>query len=306
MKVIGNADKRKTKPCGLQHHVLERIRDTPFLVKLHYAFQKESKLHLVLDYCIGGDMWKLLRTLFVLEEEELRFYLAEIILAVEELHKIGFIHGDLKPGNILIDHLGHIALTDFGTCEELLFLKKVKPSHSIFTTLPYMAPEMVRGEGYGMAADWWSIGIIACELLTGVTPFAVTGKVEDHEILLNQILTHEPEMPLEISPVMADLITQLLEKEPSKRLGGGEYCAVEIKSHPFFSDVNWTDVAQKAIEPPYVPTSRVETPDSDAVRDRKSGSLTHPWALQGVALLLLSLLLLVTCGLSSMARFISP
>jgi serine/threonine protein kinase len=132
----------------------------PFLVGLQYAIQTESKLCLVQGYYPGGDMRDLLEKRLTLTEAETSLYTAEIILAVEQLHKLNIIHRNLKPENILIDSDGHVALTDFGLCKEFMFHYKDRRAYSFCGTRGYMAPEIIEGESHSFEVDWWSLDIM--------------------------------------------------------------------------------------------------------------------------------------------------
>ncbi|XP_024391162.1 serine/threonine-protein kinase AtPK2/AtPK19 isoform X2 [Physcomitrium patens] len=141
----------------------------PYIVQLRYSFQTRSKLYLVLDFINGGHLFFQLYRQGTFSEDLARMYTAEIVLALAHLHKNGIIHRDLKPENILLDAEGHVMLTDFGLAKEV---KEDSPSKSLCGTMEYMAPEIVQHKGHGKAADWWSVGILLYEMLTGEPPFA--------------------------------------------------------------------------------------------------------------------------------------
>ncbi|VDP11444.1 unnamed protein product [Soboliphyme baturini] len=169
MKVLKKAtlkvrDRLRTK---MERNILAQINH-PFIVKLHYAFQTEGKLYLILDFLRGGDLFTRLSKEVMFTEEDVKFYLAELALALDHLHSLGIIYRDLKPENILLDEEGHIALTDFGLCKEALIDQK---AYSFCGTVEYMAPEIINRRGHSTAADWWSFGVLMFEMLTGVLPF---------------------------------------------------------------------------------------------------------------------------------------
>jgi serine/threonine protein kinase len=137
----------------------------PFIVKLRYAFQTHEKLYLVMDYCPGGDLLALIKKFGVLEEHLLRKYMAEIVLAIEALHRAEIIYRDLKPSNIIIDSDGHACLTDFGLSKEAAL------AHSFCGSTAYLAPEMLWRRGHTKVLDWYLLGVVIYECLTGRPPF---------------------------------------------------------------------------------------------------------------------------------------
>uniref|UniRef100_A0A2I3GXP5 Ribosomal protein S6 kinase n=2 Tax=Nomascus leucogenys TaxID=61853 RepID=A0A2I3GXP5_NOMLE len=180
MKVLRKAalvQRAKTQEhTRTERSVLELVRQAPFLVTLHYAFQTDAKLHLILDYVSGGEMFTHLYQRQYFKEAEVRVYGGEIVLALEHLHKLGIIYRDLKLENVLLDSEGHIVLTDFGLSKEFLTEEKER-TFSFCGTIEYMAPEIIRSKaGHGKAVDWWSLGILLFELLTGASPFTLEGE----------------------------------------------------------------------------------------------------------------------------------
>ncbi|KAG1684015.1 Ribosomal protein S6 kinase alpha-5 [Nymphon striatum] len=262
MKVLKKATivhKPKTKEhTKTERQVLEAVRDSPFIVTLHYAFQTDAKLHLILDYVNGGELFTHLMNKEKFTESEVKLYIAEIILALEQLHKLGIIYRDIKLENILLDKDGHIILTDFGLSKELL--PHEKATYSTCGTIDYMAPEVVRGgsSGHSMAVDWWSVGVLTYELLTGASPFTVEGGKNNQTDISRRILQSNPPIPEDLSLPVQDFISQCLIKDPKARLGGRGNDAEEIKSHVIFKDVNWLDVVKKAVEPPFKPKIKNE------------------------------------------------
>ncbi|XP_067007640.1 ribosomal protein S6 kinase alpha-5 [Anabrus simplex] len=267
MKVLKKATivqkKKTTEHTKTERQVLEAVRQSPFLVTLHYAFQTDAKLHLILDYVSGGELFTHLYQRERFTEAEVRIYIGEIILALEHLHKLGIIYRDIKLENILLDRQGHIVLTDFGLSKEFLPHEKDQRAYSFCGTIEYMAPEVVRGgnTGHDIAVDWWSVGVLTYELLTGASPFTVEGERNGQQEISRRILKTNPPIPDELSPEVSDFISKLLVKDPRKRLGGGAGDAEELKSHPFFNGTNWADLAQKAIPAPFVPkiTNELDT-----------------------------------------------
>uniref|UniRef100_A0A8C8CRE7 Ribosomal protein S6 kinase n=1 Tax=Oncorhynchus tshawytscha TaxID=74940 RepID=A0A8C8CRE7_ONCTS len=260
MKVLKKAaivQKAKTaEHTRTERQVLEHIRQSPFLVTLHYAFQTQTKLHLILDYVSGGEMFTHLYQRDHFSEEEVRIYIGEIILALEHLHMLGIVYRDIKLENILLDSEGHLVLTDFGLSKEFLEEEKER-TYSFCGTIEYMAPEIIRGKsGHGKSVDWWSLGILMFELLTGASPFTLEGERNSQSEVSKRILHCEPPFPSMIGAVAQDLLRKLLVKDPHKRLGSGPRRAEDIKTHAFFKV--WSDLAEKKVVSPFKPEIRSE------------------------------------------------
>ncbi|KAK0168690.1 hypothetical protein PV327_002466 [Microctonus hyperodae] len=265
MKVLKKASivqkKKTTEHTKTERQVLEAVRDSPFLVTLHYAFQTDAKLHLILDYVSGGELFTHLYQRENFTEDEIRIYIGEIILALEHLHKLGIIYRDIKLENILLDREGHIVLTDFGLSKEFLPHERDNNArtYSFCGTIEYMAPEVVRGgsAGHDIAVDWWSVGVLTYELLTGASPFTVDGEKNSQQEISRRILKTEPPIPTHFSPLVRHFIERLLVKDPRQRLGGGPRDAKELKEHPFFKRApppfSWDALEKRQLPPPFVP-----------------------------------------------------
>jgi serine/threonine protein kinase len=226
--------------------------DHPFLIKLSWAFQTETKLYFVLEYCPGGELFNLLQKRRVFTEDQARFYLVEIIMALEALHERDIIYRDLKPENVLLDKDGHIRLTDFGLSK--MGITTSRGTFSLCGTPEYLAPEVLFRSGHGKAADWWTLGALLFEMLTGLPPFYAS-KRED---LFSKIKFAAPPLPSTLSMEAADLIRSLLVKDPESRLGGGLNGVADLKDHPFLSGVNWGAHYRKEITPPFVPVIKTD------------------------------------------------
>ncbi|XP_065451667.1 ribosomal protein S6 kinase alpha-5 isoform X3 [Chrysemys picta bellii] len=239
MKVLKKATiiqkAKTTEHTRTERQVLEHIRQSPFLVTLHYAFQTDTKLHLILDYINGGELFTHLSQRERFTENDVQIYIGEIVLALEHLHKLGIIYRDIKLENILLDSNGHVVLTDFGLSKEFLTDENER-AYSFCGTIEYMAPDIVRGgdTGHDKAVDWWSLGVLMYELLTGASPFTVDGEKNSQAEISRRILKSEPPYPQEMSALAKDVIQRLLMKDPKKRLGCGSGGADEIRQHPFF------------------------------------------------------------------------
>ncbi|KAI9997164.1 hypothetical protein PInf_000600 [Phytophthora infestans] len=198
-----------------ERDVMTKIRH-PFVIGLNYAFQTESKVYLVMDYQSGGELFSYLKEEGTFTEDATRFYLAEMILALEHLHGHGIIHRDLKPENVLISAEGHIKLTDFGLAKEYVEGQELL---TVCGTKEYMAPEMLLGKGYDSAVDWWSLGALAYEMLTGNPPFRSKNPADLHK----KILSAKIQLPRWLSGEAHSLIKSLLERykaPPLFQVGG--------------------------------------------------------------------------------------
>ena len=220
------------------------LSNHPFIVKLNYAFQNSTKLFLILEYCPGGDLSKHLSIEKRFKEDRAKFYLCEILLALEDLHKRNIIFRDLKPDNVVLDNEGHCKLTDFGLSKE--GIDSEQNTKSFCGSLAYLAPEVLKKQGHGKAVDWYLLGVLLYEMLIGVTPYYDNNK---NTLFLN-IEQGNLYIPDYISEDAKNLLRGLLQRDPKKRLGGGNRDAEEIKEHTFFKDIDWKKVYNKNIRPP--------------------------------------------------------
>ncbi|GAA6051782.1 hypothetical protein JCM3770_004969 [Rhodotorula araucariae] len=262
MKVIRKAS--ITTPEALaqviaERQVLARTTDSPFLIGLKFSFQSEGELFLIIDYKSGGEVFQhLQRDGGRFEEAKVRFYVAEIILALEYLHEHGIVYRDLKPENCLLDGSGHVVLCDFGL-SKLLDSPDAK-CRTLCGTTAFVAPEVLLDVGYSFPADWWSLGVLLFEMCFGWSPFYSENRIEEYE----RILQMEIKIPNKrgYGPELKDLLLKLLERDPEKRLGskGG---ASAIQAHPFFSTIDWAKLARRQISPPYKPPTHADDDQPD-------------------------------------------
>ncbi|KAL3881087.1 hypothetical protein ACJMK2_027718 [Sinanodonta woodiana] len=256
MKVLKKAtlkvrDRQRTK---MERDILADVNH-PYIVKLHYAFQTEGKLYLILEFLRGGDLFTRLSKEVMFTEEDVKFYLAELALALDHLHSLGIVYRDLKPENILLDAEGHIKLTDFGLSKESIF--EENKTYSFCGTVEYMAPEVVNRKGHGTAADWWSYGVLMFEMLTGALPFQGANRKET----MTQILKAKLGMPQFLSPEAQSLLRALFKRNPANRLGTGSTGIDEMKKHNFFASIDWKKLMQRKLTPPFKPAV-VQTDDA--------------------------------------------
>ncbi|XP_009886900.1 PREDICTED: citron Rho-interacting kinase isoform X2 [Charadrius vociferus] len=234
---------------------------SPWIPQLQYAFQDKKNLYLVMEYQPGGDLLSLLnRYEEQLDESMVQFYLAELILAIHSVHQMGYVHRDIKPENVLIDRTGHIKLVDFGSAAKMTVNKTVNAKLPVGTP-DYMAPEMLTGlngdgkASYGPECDWWSLGVIAYEMIYGRSPFAEGTSAKTFNNIMNfQRFLKFPE-DVKVSSEFLDLIQSLLcgQKE---RLGYEGLCC-----HPFFSKIDWNNIRNSP--PPFVPTLKSDDDTSN-------------------------------------------
>uniref|UniRef100_A0A8C1RFY0 Ribosomal protein S6 kinase n=1 Tax=Cyprinus carpio TaxID=7962 RepID=A0A8C1RFY0_CYPCA len=267
MKVLRKAtlkvrDRVRTK---MERDILADVNH-PFVVKLHYAFQTEGKLYLILDFLRGGDLFTRLSKEVMFTEEDVKFYLAELALGLDHLHGIGIIYRDLKPENILLDEEGHIKLTDFGLCKEAI--DHEKKAYSFCGTVEYMAPEVVNRQGHTHSADWWSFGVLMFEMLTGSLPFQGKDRKETMSLILKARLG----MPQFLSTEAQSLLRALFKRNPTNRLGSEPDGAEEIKRHSFFITIDWNKLFRREINPPFKPA--VARPDDTFYFDSEFTSRT--------------------------------
>ncbi|KAG9007150.1 hypothetical protein FRB94_014623 [Tulasnella sp. JGI-2019a] len=239
--------------------VLAQVNN-PFIVPLKFSFQSPAKLYFVLAFVNGGELFHHLQREQRFNEERSRFYAAELLLALEHLHDFNVVYRDLKPENILLDYTGHIALCDFGLCK--LNMSENEKTNTFCGTPEYLAPEILLGSGYTKTVDWWTLGVLLYEMMTGLPPYYDENTNDMYRKILNDTLRFGEE----IGPDARDLLTKLLTRDPAQRLGVDG--ADEIKRHPFFSKhIDFDMLAAKKIQPPFKPSvaSAIDTSNFDQV-----------------------------------------
>ncbi|XP_072997944.1 serine/threonine-protein kinase AtPK2/AtPK19-like [Typha latifolia] len=238
-------EKNHAEYMKAERDILTKV-DHPFIVQLRYSFQTKYRLYLVLDFTNGGHLFFQLYHHGLFREDLARLYTAEIVSAVSHLHASGIMHRDLKPENILLDADGHAMLTDFGLAKE--FNENTR-SNSMCGTVEYMAPEIILGKGHDKAADWWSVGILLFEMLTGKPPFFGGNR----EKVQQKIVKDKIKLPAFLSSEAHSLLKGLLHKEASKRLGSCSSSSNEIKNHKWFKSINWRKLECRQIQPSFRP-----------------------------------------------------
>ena len=226
-----------------------KTSDHPFIIKFFMAVQSKYQVHLVMEFCPGGELFFHLQKLQKLPEDQAQFYFSEIVLALEYLHKNDIIYRDLKPENILLDIDGHIRLIDFGLSKQGVGKEGV--TFSFCGSPEYMSPEILNGISHGRAVDFYGLGAILYEILVGSPPFYHRSKTQMEWNIMNSAL----EFPKELSKNCRNLLSLLLQKEPEDRLG---FCRgiEEVKNHPWCRSIDWKKTLGKSVKPPLVPNSR--------------------------------------------------
>jgi len=241
--------KKQIDHTKTERYVLEKLNH-PFIVKLHFAFQDEKKLYFVTEFMQGGELFFHLLKNSKYKEKDVRFYMSEILLAIEYMHSQNLIYRDLKPENILIAKDGHIKLTDFGLSK--LLTEPSDKTYTICGTPEYLAPEIILEKGYDKTCDWFSFGVIMFEMFCGYHPY------KHNQGKINKDLYSKPlRIPDYVPKFAKDLILKLTVTNPKKRIGYNG--ANEVKSHSFFSEVNFDKVINKKVKPPFIPKIKNET-----------------------------------------------
>ena len=239
----------------------------PFIMKLHYAFQSHDKLYLVLDYCPGGELFFHLSRFRRFPERVARFYAAELLLAIGHLHKRGIIYRDLKPENVLLDADGHVKLGDFGLAKAGI-RHPFEGAVSMCGTPEYMAPEVLSQQGHGFCVDYWGLGMLVYEMMTGLPPWYTTDRAK----LFRRLKSAPLDIPSYFSVQSANCVSALLERNPSRRLGvTGIRTAME---HEFFRNISWRSLYARRVEAPIRPCEGWSAPEGtkEDLLDMDNGS----------------------------------
>ncbi|KAJ1812190.1 hypothetical protein LPJ75_003767 [Coemansia sp. RSA 2598] len=253
MKVLRKASillkRRQITFTMTERSILSEVQH-PFIVKLYYAFQSNSKLYLIMEYVAGGELFTHMAKERIFTEDQAVFYAAQLVLAISHLHKLGIVFRDIKPENCLLDKHGYLVLTDFGLSKTAL--GEDGRTNTFCGTPAYMAPEVLDSStSYEFSVDWWSLGILLYEMLTGSVPFK--GKAATQ--ISKNIAKTKVKYPNYLTAEAKDLIIRLLRKKPAQRIGFGRNGISDIKKHRFFRKINW-ELLEKdhmLFTPPIVP-----------------------------------------------------
>ena len=263
MKVLKKQDVKKRKQVvhtNTERRIMGGLgMDHPFIVTLRYAFQTDEKLYMVTDYCRGGELFFHLKKFRTFNEVMVRFYSAEIVCALEHLHSNHVVYRDLKPENVLLDQDGHVRVTDFGLSRD-----NVMTDHDATTfcgTPEYLSPEMIlhrkTKSGYGTSVDWWSLGTLMFEMLTGWPPFYDKNLKTMCENILHLPLTFDDKFKL--SDDTKSIILGMLDRDLNNRLGSGKLGINGVKDHPFYKKIDWDKLMSREIKPPFKPSVKSDT-----------------------------------------------
>lgn len=241
--------KRRINALYNERNVMRELSSElcPFIVKLWGTYKDANFVHFLMEGCTGGDFFKVLKTRGYVDEKTAQFYIGCLIEALDHIHSHDMIHRDLKPENIVMDARGYAKLTDFG------FTKKLGEQGKTYTlcgTPGYMAPEVILGQGYGKAADWFSLGCVLYDMLTGAPPFPTRA---DQVSMLRQMMQNKLHLPMYLSFWAKDLICQMLKIKPVKRLGVIRGGADRLREHPWFEKFDWNALRAGTLDAPIQP-----------------------------------------------------
>uniref|UniRef100_A0A8B9RKB4 cGMP-dependent protein kinase n=1 Tax=Astyanax mexicanus TaxID=7994 RepID=A0A8B9RKB4_ASTMX len=220
-----------------------------FIVRLYRTFKDSKYLYMLMEACLGGELWTILRDRGSFDDSTTRFYTACVVEAFAYLHSKGIIYRDLKPENLILDHRGYAKLVDFGFAKKIGFGKK---TWTFCGTPEYVAPEIILNKGHDISADYWSLGILMYELLTGSPPFSGPDPMKTYNIILRGI--DMIEFPKKITKNAANLIKKLCRDTPSERLGNLKNGVKDIQKHKWFEGFNWEGLRKGTLTPPIIPS----------------------------------------------------
>eukprot|EP00096_Caligus_rogercresseyi_P000213 TRINITY_DN1056_c0_g1_i3.p1 TRINITY_DN1056_c0_g1~~TRINITY_DN1056_c0_g1_i3.p1 ORF type:complete len:574 (-),score=180.06 TRINITY_DN1056_c0_g1_i3:275-1996(-) len=247
MKKYQIVETRQQQHIMSEKEIMEES-DCSFIVRLYKTFKDRKYLYMLMESCLGGELWTILRDRGSFDDPTTRFYTACVIEAFSYLHARGIIYRDLKPENLLLDSSGYVKLVDFG------FAKKLPPGRKTWTfcgTPEYVAPEVILNKGHDVSADYWSLGVLMFELLTGTPPFTGTDPMKTYNVILKGI--DAVEFPRGVSPRARELIKKLCRDAPAERLGYSLGGVRDVMRHKWFDGFNWDGLRVRSLSPPIKP-----------------------------------------------------
>ena len=254
VKVI---DRRSEFSIMSERNLLSKLKH-PFIVNMHFAFQDFSKLYLVMDLLSGGDLRYHIAKRKTFSEQETKFFISNLVLALEYIHSQKIIHRDIKPENLVLDSKGYVRLTDFGVAK----INERDNSSETSGTPGYMAPEVILIQNHSYAADFFALGVIGFEFMMGFRPYLGRSRKEIKDLIISkQAKIKKEDLPNGWGMVAADFINGLLQRKPSKRLGYQNIS--ELKEHPWMKDIDWELLNKKELEAPFIPYSKKENFDKE-------------------------------------------
>ncbi|XP_020316247.2 cGMP-dependent protein kinase 1 isoform X5 [Oncorhynchus kisutch] len=253
-------DTRQQEHIRSEKQIMQEAH-SDFIVRLYRTFKDAKYLYMLMEACLGGELWTILRDRGSFEDPTARFYTACVVEAFAYLHSKGIIYRDLKPENLILDHRGYAKLVDFGFAKKIGFGKK---TWTFCGTPEYVAPEIILNKGHDISADYWSLGILMYELLTGSPPFSGPDPMKTYNIILRGI--DMIEFPKKITKNAANLIKKLCRDNPSERLGNLKNGVKDIQKHKWFEGFNWEGLRKGTLTPPIIPevSSSTDTSNFDS------------------------------------------
>ncbi|KAK9530947.1 hypothetical protein VZT92_012419 [Zoarces viviparus] len=240
-------DTRQQEHIRSEKHIMTEAH-SDFIVRLYRTFKDSKYLYMLMEACLGGELWTILRDRGSFEDSTTRFYTACVVEAFAYLHAKGIIYRDLKPENLILDSRGYAKLVDFGFAKKIGFCKK---TWTFCGTPEYVAPEIILNKGHDVSADYWSLGILMYELLTGSPPFSGPDPMKTYNVILRGI--DMIEFPKKITKNAANLIKKLCRDNPSERLGNLKNGVKDIQKHKWFEGFNWEGLRKGTLTPPITP-----------------------------------------------------
>ncbi|CAB0039334.1 unnamed protein product [Trichogramma brassicae] len=259
LKILTMVDVIRLKQVDHVHNEISVLKEVkhPFIVNMLWSGKDDARIYMLMEFVAGGELFTYLRSAGRFSTSTSCFYAAEIVSALAYLHNKHIVYRDLKPENLLLDSQGHLKITDFGFSKKLIDSR----TWTLCGTPEYLAPEIILSKGHNKAVDWWALGILIYEMLSGFPPF-----FDDNPFgIYEKILGGRIEWPKHIDPVAKDLIKKLLVADRTKRLGNMRQGVEDIKRHRWFKHVDWSMVRLRRMIPPINP--KIKAPDDASCFD---------------------------------------